>query len=133
MSPYPLKRTCLEDTATKINLEDISAAGIRVIIRDSEGQVIGALSEKINLPPSVEEVEAVACRRAIALASEIGLQDVVFKGDDEIIIKSLISNGIYLAHFGHLVASSLRTVAFNHVCRIGIFVCTSVLVRGYPS
>ena len=119
MSPYPLKRTCLEDTATKINLEDISAAGIRVIIRDSEGQVIGALSEKINLPPSVEEVEAVACRRAIALASEIGLQDVVFKGDDEIIIKSLISNGICLAHFGHLAASSLRTVAFNHVCRIG--------------
>lgn len=119
MSPYPLKRTCIEDTATKINLEDISAAGIRVIIRDSEGQVIGALSEKINLPPSVEEVEAVACRRAIALASEIGLQDVVFKGDDEIIIKSLISNGICLAHFGHLAASSLRTVAFNHVCRIG--------------
>ena len=100
-------------------MEDISAAGIRVIIRDSEGQVIGALSEKINLPPSVEEVEAVACRRAIALASEIGLQDVVFKGDDEIIIKSLISNGICLAHFGHLAASSLRTVAFNHVCRIG--------------
>ena len=119
MSPYPLKRTCLEDTATKINLEDISAAGIRVIIRDSEGQVIGALSEKINLPPSVEEVEALACRRAIALASEIGLQDVVFKGDDEIIIKSLISNGICLAHVGHLAASSLRTVAFNHVCRIG--------------
>ena len=62
-------------------------------------------------------LEALACRRTIAFASEIGLQGVVFKGDAEIIIKSLISNEVCLAHFGHLIedsrvaASSLRTVA----------------------
>ncbi|KAL4616185.1 hypothetical protein ACB092_07G180400 [Castanea dentata] len=52
---YPPLPSCY-----KANFEDISTAGIRVIIRNSEGQVTGALSEKINLPPSVDEMEALA-------------------------------------------------------------------------
>ena len=39
-----------------------------VVIRDHEGNMIGALSERIALPPSVEDIEALACRRAISFA-----------------------------------------------------------------
>lgn len=39
-----------------------------VVIRDHEGNMIEALSERIALPPSVEDVEALACRRAISFA-----------------------------------------------------------------
>uniref|UniRef100_A0A7N2LEQ1 RNase H type-1 domain-containing protein n=1 Tax=Quercus lobata TaxID=97700 RepID=A0A7N2LEQ1_QUELO len=51
-----------------------STAGLGVVIRDHEGKVIGALSERIALPPSVDDVEALACRRAISFARKIGLQ-----------------------------------------------------------
>ena len=36
-----------------------------------------ALAEQVPLPPSVEDVEAMAWRRAVTLAGELGLQDVV--------------------------------------------------------
>lgn len=56
-------------------------AGTGIVIRDFDGEVIAALTERITLPPSVEEVEALACRRAISFAAEIGLRDVVIEGD----------------------------------------------------
>lgn len=48
--------------------------GIDVVIRDSTGKVIGALSERIVLPTTVDDVEALACKRAIEFALEKGLQ-----------------------------------------------------------
>ncbi|XP_050281288.1 uncharacterized protein LOC126722181 [Quercus robur] len=103
--------------------QDIAAAGLGVVIRDHEGKVIGALSERIALPPSVNDVEALACRRAISFAQKIGLQEVyvVF----ETIIKSLNSDEFCLAPFGHLIEDSLqlissfRSLAFSHVKRKG--------------
>ena len=47
---------------------ELGVAGMGVVIRDHEGNMIGALSERIALPPSVEDVEALACRRAISFA-----------------------------------------------------------------
>lgn len=49
---------------------DTSHAGISVVIRDLAGEVIGALSERIALPTTVDDVEALACRRAIEFAME---------------------------------------------------------------
>ena len=83
--------------------QELGAAGLGVVIRDHEGSVIGALSERIALPPSMEDVEALAGRRAIAFAKEIGLQEVIFEGDAEIIINSLFTDGKCMAHFGHLI------------------------------
>ena len=40
------------------------SAGVGVIIRDRNGKVIAAMSERIPLPSTVLEVEAMACRRA---------------------------------------------------------------------
>ena len=43
--------------------QDSGSTGLGVVVRDSEGMVIAALSERIALPPTVEDVEALACRR----------------------------------------------------------------------
>ena len=48
-------------------------AGIGVVIRNSGGQVIGTLSDRIHLPASVDDVEALACRKAISFALELGI------------------------------------------------------------
>ena len=37
----------------------------------------------------MEDVEAMAWRRAVTLAGELGLQDVVFEGDYEVVFKHL--------------------------------------------
>lgn len=100
-------------------------AGIGVVIHDSEGEVIAALLERISLPPSVENVEAMSCRRAMHFALEIGIRDVVFEGDSEVIFKHLTSDSDCLAAFGNLVDDSRRAAAnfiscsFSHVKRKG--------------
>ena len=63
--------------------QDTNSAGLGVVVQDSGGWVIAALSERINIPSSMEELEALACRRAFSFAIEIGLQDVVFEGDSK--------------------------------------------------
>ena len=44
-----------------------------MVIRDFAGQIIGSLLKRIVLPLTVDDVEALACQRAIAFALEIGL------------------------------------------------------------
>ncbi|XP_030970913.1 uncharacterized protein LOC115991350 [Quercus lobata] len=100
-------------------------AGIGVVIRDSEGMVIAALLERILLPSTVEDVEALACRKAISFSIKLGLQDVVFEVDFEIIYSHLVSDSTYMTAFGHIIedsrclAISLRRVSFSHVRRNG--------------
>lgn len=43
--------------------QDLQMAGIGVVIRNSSGQVMGALSDRINLPSAVDNVEAIACKK----------------------------------------------------------------------
>ena len=101
--------------------QDIRMAGTGVVIRDFEGEVIAALSERITMPTSKVEVEALACRRAISFAAELGLRDVVIEGDSEIIFKHLISDLVCQASFGNLVedvkfaAQAFRLCSFSHV------------------
>ncbi|XP_075645363.1 uncharacterized protein LOC142616385 [Castanea sativa] len=79
----------------------------------------------INLPSSVEELEALACQRAISFAIEVGLHDVIFEGDSRTIYNLLTSNVPCLAPFGHIIddsrilASNLRNASFSHVKRDG--------------
>lgn len=108
--------------------QDIYSAGNRVVIRDWSGDIIDSLMEQLVLPPTVEDVEALACRRAISFALEIGLQEVMFEGDSDTVIRSLNSESRCMAPFGHItedsrsIASSLRYHSFSHVKRRGNFV-----------
>ena len=96
-----------------------------MVIRDSEGMVIAALSERIPLPSTVEDVEALACRKAISFSIELGLQDVIFEVDSEIIYNHFVSDSTCMTAFGHIIedsrrlATSLRSVSFSHVRRKG--------------
>ena len=104
---------------------DSGTAGLGVVVRDAEGMVIAALSKRIALPPTVEDVEALACRRAISFSIELRLQDVVFEVASEIIHKHLKLDLPCLAAFGHIIddarllISSLRNASFTHVRQKG--------------
>ena len=104
---------------------DIAATGLGVVVRDLEGLVIAALSERIHLPPTVATLEALACRRSIVFAIELGLQDVVFEGDSEVIFKLLTAKQPCMSAFGHIIeesrslASTFRSATFTHTKRQG--------------
>lgn len=105
------------------HFQELGAASLGVVIRDHEGGVIGALSERIALPPSVEDVEALAGRKVILFAQELGLQEVIVEGDAKIIINNLNTDDDCMASFGHLMedsrqlVASFRAFAFSHVKR----------------
>ena len=96
-----------------------------MVVRDSEGLVIAALSERIRLPPTVAALEALACKRSILFAIELGLQEVVFEGDSEVIFKLLTAEQPCMSTFGHIIedsrclAARLRLATFTHTKRQG--------------
>ena len=100
-------------------------AGIGVVIRDYNGNVIGALSQKIALPPSIEHAEALAASWAVAFAKELSLFEVIFEGDCLRIIKAINTMEPCHTLFGHIIeeirslSSALRKCSFQHVRREG--------------
>ena len=75
--------------------------------------------KRITLPPTVDDVEALECRRAISFALEIGLQNVVFEGDSNTVISYLKELRLALLVW-HLLFMLLRIPTF--------WLCRSVLV-----
>ena len=86
--------------------QELQKAGIDVVIRNSNGEVIGALSESYSPPTTVEDVEAIACRKALSFAINLGLENVVFEGDS----KTIDSDFTCLTSFCHIVDDA-RTLA----------------------
>ena len=70
----------------------IYLVGVGVIIRDNQGDPIGALTMPVPISQSVAELEALACQQAVQFALEIGLNRVVVEGDFVTIIEAL-NNG----------------------------------------
>ena len=78
----------------KINYDEVvfrdsNSASIGVVIRDSEGGVLASLAEKIPLPQTVADVEAIVARRAIMLARDLNLSLIILEGDLEIITRAV--------------------------------------------
>ena len=78
-----------------------NCAGVGVVIRNEQGLVMASLSQKIPLPFIVIEVEALAARRAVKFAAELGLDQIVLEGDSKILINTLQHGCRSLAQFGH--------------------------------
>ena len=66
--PLQLKANC--DGAI---FNGLDCAGLGIVIWNSEGSVIATLSEKVTLPPSVDDLEALAWQRSVTFAIELGL------------------------------------------------------------
>ena len=103
-------------------------AGISVVVQDWRGEFVGALSSSMLLTHSVVEMEALACRKAIEFAAEIGLQRVIFEGDSAMVINALNQNNVGLSSYS-VVIEDIRSLAlvfescvFAHTSRV----CNSV-------
>ncbi|XP_075655138.1 uncharacterized protein LOC142625345 [Castanea sativa] len=58
-------------------------------------------------PMGINEVEALATRRALEFALELGFDDITLEGDSEILIKNLMNGESKLTHCGNIAADIL--------------------------
>ena len=106
--PSPFLKINFDGTVFK----DKGEAGIGVVVRDSHGMVIASLAEKIQLPSSLDEVEALAAVRAVTLAVNLNLLSFIVEGDSEVVISALRKEEESFSSFGHLISS------IKHYCEI---------------
>lgn len=83
---------------------------------------MASLAEKIGMPSGGGEViEAMAARREILLAVELGFQQCIIEGDSEIVFKALTKDVFDRSSFGHIIKDcksimvSLQTCSFSHI------------------
>ena len=69
--------------------EDLDVAGIGVVVRNSDGKVMVALSEIIPKPAFVASLETLAARRAVQFVQELDMKDSIFEGDSEVSISAI--------------------------------------------
>ena len=99
-------------------------AGIGVVVRDWRGEFVGALSSPMSLTNSVAEMEALACRKAVEFAAEIGVQRVIFEGDSAMVINALNQNNAGLSSYGVVIEDTrsqalvFESCAFAHIKRV---------------
>lgn len=71
-------------------LDESDEAGLGVIICNSAGEVMAALSEKIKELPSVVTLELLAASRATNFVHETGFHQSSFEGDSKIAMNSFM-------------------------------------------
>lgn len=101
---------------------DQVSAGVGVVIRDWEGQIIAALSQKVRYPASVDLVGALAARRAISFAKELSIHQMVIKGHSLRVIQETNETRRVWTMYGNVIddirfLSSSITCSFLHVKR----------------
>nr|XP_023880678.1 uncharacterized protein LOC111993059 [Quercus suber] len=65
------------------------SSGYGAIIRNEKGEVMVAISAKEGAVSDSEEVEALACRKALEVAVDIGFTDLIIEGDNVALMKTI--------------------------------------------
>ena len=90
--------------------------GVGVIVRDNQGDPIGALTMPIPINQSVAKLETLACQRAVQLALEIDLTRVVVEGDFVTVIEALNNGTGQFANYGNVLGDiRFQSACFQHV------------------
>lgn len=66
--------------------------GIRVVIRNDKGQIMGAVSKALPYPLGALETEAKAAEIGIVFSWELGLREIILEGDSQIVINAIANH-----------------------------------------
>ena len=127
-SAGPVKWKPPSASSVKINFDgalfgEFDCAGLGVVIRNSNGKVSAALSEKIMKPQSAELVEILATRRAVLFSCDLGFQNSVFEGNSSSVVKLLQDRCVSHSLGGHILKdivshlNSFQSCSFSYIGR----------------
>ena len=100
--------------------EDLNAAGIGVMVRNSHVEVLAALAKIIPLPSSIPILKTLVARRVVHFVQELDMHSSVFEGDSEVYISTIKNQHLSHPLCGHHVkdilssVSSLQNFSFSH-------------------
>ena len=60
--------------------EETSSCGVGIVIRNKQGQIMGVMSKKLELPLGALEVEAKAFEEGLLLVGDLELKRLFLKG-----------------------------------------------------
>ncbi|XP_065636569.1 uncharacterized protein LOC136070491 [Quercus suber] len=114
----------------KVNVDgavfkEASSYGVGVVIRNAQGQIMGAMSKKLNLPLGAMEVEAKAFEEGLLLAGDLGLKNVILEGDAQVVTNALLGKCLPPTSIQMIVLGSklwkqkVQEWKINHVRRTG--------------
>ncbi|XP_023901011.2 uncharacterized protein LOC112012867 [Quercus suber] len=98
-------------------------AGIGVVVRDCNGEVLASLIQQLEQAYQPVEVEAIAACRAVEFGSEIGVDCAIVEGDSEVLVKALRNNDNGLIHFAPLIndislfSGLFSELSYSHIRR----------------
>ncbi|XP_050280341.1 uncharacterized protein LOC126721341 [Quercus robur] len=103
--------------------KETNKAGIGVVVRDSQGWVLAALTEKVDGVQDAEVIEALAIRRAIRFAIETSFNCVIIESDSLSMVKAIQDTAESTCHIGNIIddvkllSKALKSCEFHHTKR----------------
>nr|POF07483.1 hypothetical protein CFP56_20174 [Quercus suber] len=103
--------------------KESNSAGIGVVVCDSQGWVLAALSEKVEGVQEAEVIETLAIQWAIRFAIETSFNCVIIESDSLGVVKAIQDSADSTCHVGHIIedvkqlAKALKSCDFQHTKR----------------
>ena len=119
----------------KVNVDgaifkETNKAGIGVVVRDSQGWVLAALTEKVDGVQDAEAIEALAIRRAIRFAIETSFNCVIIESDSLSVVEAIQDTAESTCHIGIIIedvkilSKTMESCEFHHTKREANQVCS---------
>ena len=103
--------------------KETNKVGIGVVVRDSQGWVLVALSEKVEGVQDAEVIEALAIWQAIKFAIKTSFNCVIIESDSLSVVKAIQDTAESTYHIGNIIddvkllSKALKSCEFHHTKR----------------
>ena len=115
-----------QESVFKLNFDgacfdDGAASGYGAVIRNKKGEVMAAIAERGGAVQDSEEVEVMACRKALEFAIDAGFTEIILEGDNAMVMKVISQAQQDALHLGLIyediwcLVGGFRTITYNCV------------------